>query len=68
MSVHLTTEFQNTLSKNDRTKRELYKLTVVIEDFSTILSITEITSGQKSAKIQKIWTAVSTNSIELIFM
>lgn len=54
MSVHLTTDFQNTLSKNDRTEREIYKLTVVIEDFSTILSIIEITSGQKSSKIQKI--------------
>lgn len=66
--MHLTTEFQNPLSKNDRTERETYRLTAVIEDFSTILSIIEITSGQKSAKIQKIWTAVSNDNVELIFM
>lgn len=48
--MHLTSEFQNTWSKNDRAEREIHKYTIIIEDLSTLLSITDRTSGQKLCK------------------
>ena len=50
MCMHLTSEFQNTWSKNDRGEREIHKSTIIIEDLSTLLSVIDRTSGQKICK------------------
>ena len=53
----LTTDFQNTQSKKmTKLKREIEKIIIILENFSTLLSVTELVHRKSTKKIRKLTT------------